>query len=214
MIKPNMRIFANYFSAFLLIGANPCFLHFAIRNSPPLSLLRHRAIGGQQSISSPCDKVKIENHLIGWGHRIENREHNIEAIIIHSSYNALGSDSFNIDGILREYRDIKVSPHYVINRGGTIYQLVADKDVAYHAGKSRLPDGKKDVNAVSIGIEIINTENDSPTEVQYLSLANLVKCLKSKYPIKYVLGHSDIAPGRKTDPWNFDWRKFDDLLRK
>ena len=118
----------------------------------------------------------------------------------------MSADSFSIDAILQEYRNIGVSPHYIINRVGTIYRLVADKDIAYHAGKSRLPDGKKDVNAVSIGIEIINTREDSPTEAQYISLANLVKCLKSKFPIKYVLGHSDIAPGRKTDPWNFDWK--------
>jgi N-acetyl-anhydromuramyl-L-alanine amidase AmpD len=213
-VKLNALIFANYLFAFLLIGANLCFLPSAIGHSIPLLPGQHLTKGEQQSVFSPCDKVKIENYLIGWGHRIENHRLNIEAIIIHSSFNALSDDSFNIGGILREYRNIGVSPHYIIARDGTIYRLVADKDVAYHAGKSRLPDGKTDVNAVSIGIEFINTKKDSPTEAQYLSLANLVKCLKGKYPIKYILGHSDIAPGRKTDPWNFDWEKFDELLRE
>lgn len=158
--------------------------------------------------NTPCGRTKIVNHLLPWGHRTVNYTRKIEAIIIHSSYNALTPDSFSVSGVLREYKEYGVSPHYIIARDGTIYRLVRDKDIAYQAGKSRLPDGKTDVNAVSIGIEIINTPHDSPTSAQYASLASLVKCLKSKYPVRYVLGHKDIAPGRKTDPWNFDWKKF------
>ena len=168
----------------------------------------------QSSAHLPCRGVRIEDRLVGWGYRDEEFGRNIEAIIIHSSYNALSDDSFNIDGILREYRSIGVSPHYIIQRDGTIYRLVADRGIAFHAGRSRLPDGKADVNAVSIGIEIINTKSDSPTDAQYISLVKLVKCLENKYPIKYVLGHVDIAPGRKTDPWNFDWEKFNLLMKK
>ncbi len=162
----------------------------------------------------PCNGVDIVNHIVNWGYRRADRPRNIEAIIVHSSYNALGPDSFSIAGVLREYRGAGVSPHYIIDRSGTIYRLVPDKDIAYQAGKSRLPDGKTDVNEVSIGIEIVNTIHDSPTEAQYVSLAKLVDCLKSKYPVRYVLGHKDIAPGRKTDPWNFDWGKFNRLLKE
>ncbi len=162
--------------------------------------------------SSPCSEVKIVNHILKWGQETTNRPRKIEAIIIHSSYNALTPDSFSLDGVLREYKAAGVTPHYIIDRQGVIYRLAPDENIAYQAGKSRLPDGHTDVNARSIGIEIINTTHDSPTEAQYVSLAKLVKCLKSEYPVKYVLGHSDIAPGRKTDPWNFDWNRFQAMI--
>jgi N-acetyl-anhydromuramyl-L-alanine amidase AmpD len=171
---------------------------------------------GQPQLSptqAPCAHLNIIDRLVQWGHKDVNHPRKIEAIIIHSSYNALTPDSFSIAGILQEYKNIGVSPHYIIGRSGVIYRLVRDRNIAYHAGESRLPDGKTDVNAVSIGIEIVNTIHDSPTDTQYGSLAELVKCLEGKYNIKYVLGHSNIAPGRKTDPWNFDWKKFDRLLK-
>jgi N-acetyl-anhydromuramyl-L-alanine amidase AmpD len=163
--------------------------------------------------SAPCNQLKIKDNLVTWGHEKSIHPRNIEAIIIHSSYNALTPDSFSIDGVLNEYRQINVSPHYIIDRKGIIYRLVPDREIAYHAGKSRLPDGRTDVNRVSIGIELINTEYDSPTEEQYTSLVKLIGCLEEKYPVKYLLGHSDIAPGRKTDPWNFDWKKLDAMMK-
>ena len=82
-----------------------------------------------------------------------------------------------------------------------------DKNIAYHAGKSETPDGRTGVNNFSIGVEIVNTQSESPNSAQYKALNNLFSHLKQKYEIKYILGHSDIAPGRKTDPWNFDWAK-------
>ncbi len=163
---------------------------------------------------SPCTQVKIVNRLVTWGYKKVSRPRKIEAIIIHSSYNALTPDSFSVAEILREYRGIDVSPHYIIDRSGTIFRLVPERDIAYHAGKSRLPDGTTNVNAVSIGIEIVNTIRDTPTDAQYESLVSLVKCLKERYAIKYVLGHSDIAPGRKTDPWNFDWKRFQAMIEE
>lgn len=136
----------------------------------------------------------------------------IEAIIIHSSYNALTPDSFSVAGVIREYRKYGVSPHYLIDREGTIYRLVPDRDVAYQAGISRLPDGQTDVNEVSVGIELLSTPYDTPTGAQYKSLAALVNWLMSRYKIEYVLGHKDIAPKRKTDPWNFNWKRFRESL--
>jgi len=169
-------------------------------------------IGSSGKSSVPCQELKIKDHFVSWGHEKVSQPREIKAIIIHSSYNALGPDSFGINGILDEYKQINVSPHYIIDRDGKIFRLVDDQDVAYHAGKSRLPDGTINVNNSSIGIEVINTEHDSPTEEQYTSLLNLIECLKNKYPIKYILGHNDIAPGRKSDPWNFDWKKFNVML--
>lgn len=170
----------------------------------------------QQTVSADSTKsmhLMIIDHLIDWGHKKSDWPRKVEAIIIHSSFNALTPDSFSLNGILDEYKEINVSPHFIIDREGGIHRLVKEEDVAYHAGKSRLPDGVTNVNQVSIGIEIINTETDGPTEGQYSSLAKLVSHLKAEYTIKFILGHSDIAPGRKTDPWLFDWNKFNSLLR-
>lgn len=150
--------------------------------------------------------VKITNKLVSWGHQSAN-DRKIEAIIIHSTYNSLSGDPFSLSKILDIYKSYGVSPHYIIDRAGNIYQLVKVSDIAYHAGESQLPDGRTDVNAVSLGIELINSKTDSPTAAQYTALAGLVKYLKGQYPIKYVLGHNQIAPGRKDDPWNFDWSR-------
>jgi N-acetyl-anhydromuramyl-L-alanine amidase AmpD len=163
---------------------------------------------------APLHEPKIINHLLSWGYTAVDHPRKIEAIIIHSSYNALTADSFSVAGVLKEYKEYGVSPHYIIARNGTIYRLVRDRDIAYQAGKSRLPNGTTNVNAVSLGIEIVNTPHDSPTAAQYKSLASLVAWLESKYPVKYVLGHKDIAPGRKTDPWNFNWKEFDRLVKE
>jgi len=112
-----------------------------------------------------------------------------------------------VSGIVKEYTDYGVSAHYLIDRKGIIYRLVEDKNIAYHAGVSKMPDNRKNVNDFSIGIEMMNTEKGEFTGAQYVSVNNLIASLKKKYPIKSVVGHSDIAPDRKTDPWNFDWKK-------
>ena len=107
----------------------------------------------------------------------------------------------------------KVSCHYLINRKGKIIQLVKDKNIAWHAGKSKW---KKvtDLNKDSIGIELVNKghefgyQNFSPKQIK--SLIRLCKNLKKKYFIKKenFLGHSDIAPLRKIDPGEkFPWKK-------
>jgi hypothetical protein len=150
---------------------------------------------------------KIISRLVSWGFQASNGR-KIDTIIIHSTYNAVGSDPFSLDDIInKEYKPNGVSPHYIIDRSGNIYQLVEDKNIAYHAGESKMPDGRTNVNNFSIGVEIINSKTTSPTAAQYSALKNLIGFLKGKYAIKYVLGHKDIAPGRKDDPWNFDWNK-------
>lgn len=131
----------------------------------------------------------------------------IDTIVIHSSYDALGDDPYSISGIIQEYKDYGVSAHYLIGRDGTVYQLVREKDIAYHAGVSSVPDGRTGVNVFSVGIELVNTKTDKFTASQYNVLNDLISELKSRYNIKYVLGHNQIAPDRKDDPWNFDWSK-------
>jgi N-acetyl-anhydromuramyl-L-alanine amidase AmpD len=155
---------------------------------------------------SSSSSAGIINKLVSWGYRAASSRI-IDTIIIHSSYNALGGDEYSVDGLLKEYKSYGVAPHYLIDRGGKIYQLVADKNIAYHAGVGQTPDGRTDINNFSIGIEMMNTEGGKFTSQQYVALKNLIANLKSKYKIKYVLGHNQIAQGRKTDPWNFDWNK-------
>jgi len=151
-------------------------------------------------------KLNIASKLVNSGFQ-KSSGRNINAIIIHSSYDAIGGDPFNVDGLIREYKNYGVAPHYLIDRAGEIYRLVEDKNIAYHAGAGRLPDGRTNINEISIGIELMNTKDGKFTPSQYETLNKLIKNLKSKYSIKYVLGHNQIAPGRKDDPWNFDWGK-------
>lgn len=148
----------------------------------------------------------IKNNLVSWGYQ-KSSDRKIDTIIIHSTYNALGGDEHSLGKILDIYKSYGVSPHYIIYREGKIYRLVEEKNIAYHAGESSVPDGRTNVNNFSIGIEVIETASESPSSAQYSFLKRLIADIKSRYKIKYVLGHSDISPGRKTDPWNFDWGK-------
>lgn len=150
--------------------------------------------------------INITDRLVSWGFTGFSAR-SIDTIIIHSTYDAIGADPFSVPGVIAEYKSYGVSPHYLIDRGGNIYRLVQDKNIAYHAGVSQVPDGRTNVNDFSIGIELINTKTDKFTGVQYSALNNLISQLKNQYKIKYVLGHNQIAPGRKDDPWNFDWSK-------
>lgn len=162
-------------------------------------------------LAVPAKKVvinypKIKTNLVSWGYeKASNRK--IDTIIVHSVYDALGDDPFDLEGVLKEFKDYEVSSHYIIDRRGNIYQLVKEENIAYHAGASWVPDGRTGANKFSLGIELINDEDHEPTKSQYKSLKNLIEAMKNRYKIKYVLGHSDVASSRKTDPWNFDWNK-------
>jgi len=145
--------------------------------------------------------------LVSVGKRTaENR--NITVIIVHSTYNSSGDEKYDIDLIIKQFSCYGVSSHYVIGRDGVIYRLVKEKDVAFHAGKSQLPNGQTGLNSRSIGIELMTSKEEAPTEQQIKSLTILVNDIKKRYKIEYILRHSDIAPNRKTDPWNMDWDGF------
>ncbi len=148
----------------------------------------------------------IVNRLVSWGFA-EMSGRKIDTIVIHSTYNALGGDPFSVEKIIGIYKSYGVSPHYLIARDGMVYRLVEEKSVAYHAGDSVMLDGRKNVNDFSIGIEIIGKDDGSPSDEQYVSLEKLIADIKSRNDINHVVGHSDIAPGRKTDPWGFKWKE-------
>jgi AmpD protein len=102
-------------------------------------------------------------------------------------------------------RGIKVSAHFFIRRDGSLTQFVPCTQRAWHAGVSSWQ-GCERCNDFSIGIELEGTDDLPFTNAQYATLIPLVRQLKQTYPIRDVVGHSDIAPGRKTDPGSqFDW---------
>ena len=95
----------------------------------------------------------------------------------------------------------------LINRNGEILQFVPFNKTAWHAGVSEYK-GKDNCNDFSIGIELEGTIHEKFTEEQYSVLNDVLGVLKQKYNIKDVVGHSDIAPGRKQDPGqHFKWER-------
>ena len=109
--------------------------------------------------------------------------------------------------------DARVSAHYVVEENGLIWQLVPENRRAFHAGVSCW-DGETDLNAVSIGIEIVNPGHQWGyrrfPEGQMAAVERLCQNLLARHPIPphRVVGHSDIAPERKSDPGElFDWAR-------
>src|ERR1035437_7450946 len=93
-------------------------------------------------------KLNVIDKTVNFGMRTtEQRE--INTIIVHSVYNDSGGNIYDIDLIIKEFSHYHVSSHYVIGRDGTIYQLVKEINISFHAGKSSLPDGRKGVNSCS-----------------------------------------------------------------
>jgi N-acetyl-anhydromuramoyl-L-alanine amidase len=102
-------------------------------------------------------------------------------------------------------RGMRVSAHFVIRRSGEVQQFVSCDDRAWHAGASSFR-GRESCNDFSIGIELEGSDRLPFETAQYDALGALVRLLVQRYPIDALAGHSDIAPGRKTDPGpHFDW---------
>ncbi|WP_229740793.1 N-acetylmuramoyl-L-alanine amidase [Ornithinibacillus halotolerans] len=168
----------------------------------------------------------------------EPRTENITHIVIHSISNIVAKPEspYNITDIYLLLLEYGLSTHYVIDREGTIFQFVSDDRVAYHAGRSSLPQAPfidHSMNDFSIGIEImgigtkeemttfipekifdsINPQHIGFTEKQYKSLQILIADLINRYPsIRHdrfhIIGHEDYAAGRKVDPGKlFNWKK-------
>lgn len=107
----------------------------------------------------------------------------------------------------------KVSAHYCIDEDGTVYALVPEERRAWHAGVSAWA-GETDINGLSIGVELVNPGHEwgyRPfPEAQMQALEALAQDILARHaiPPRRVLGHSDVAPGRKTDPGElFDWAR-------
>jgi len=111
---------------------------------------------------------------------------------------------------------LRVSAHALIRRTGEIVQYVDCNRRAWHAGRSQWQ-GRADCNDYSIGIELEGTDATPYTSGQYVVLSRVVSALCRAYPgitLERVVGHSDVAPGRKTDPGiAFDWPLLRTLVR-
>ncbi|WP_286263049.1 1,6-anhydro-N-acetylmuramyl-L-alanine amidase AmpD [Thalassotalea atypica] len=121
------------------------------------------------------------------------------------------------DSYFEEIYQLRVSAHCLIRRNGQVIQYVSFDDKAWHAGVSDF-NGREKCNDFSIGIELEGTDTEPYTEEQYQQLVCLVQKLQESYPLivhNHLVGHCDIAPGRKTDPGEaFNWPYFKALLNK
>ncbi|HUI99778.1 MAG TPA: 1,6-anhydro-N-acetylmuramyl-L-alanine amidase AmpD [Usitatibacter sp.] len=107
----------------------------------------------------------------------------------------------------RDVADLRVSSHFVIRRDGALVQYVPCAMRAWHAGASQWK-GRERCNDFSIGIELEGADDVPYAEPQYETLERILRALFGRYGALDVAGHSDIAPGRKTDPGPyFDWAR-------
>ena len=175
--------------------------------------------------------MEIENHLIknikyirspNFNERSQNSS--IKLIVIHAislppkEYGGDYVENFFLNKLkisdheyFKEIKDLKVSSHLYIKRDGEITQFVPFDKRAWHAGESSF-NGEFDCNDFSIGIELEGSDCDNFTDHQYQALIDVTKQLMNEYPdVKKnsIKGHSDIAPGRKTDPGDkFEWNRY------
>lgn len=107
----------------------------------------------------------------------------------------------------REISTLRVSAHFLIRRNGELIQFVSCQKRAWHAGVSSWK-GRSRCNDYSIGVELEGCDELPFEAAQYIQLADLISVLQAHYPVETILGHSDIAPVRKTDPGPcFEWSK-------
>ena len=115
------------------------------------------------------------------------------------------------DPFFAEIRDLRVSAHLLIDREGRVTQFVHFDKKAWHAGES-LHEGRSNCNEFSIGIELEGTDDSGYTDAQYDQLVAITEALFTQFPRlnrERIVGHSDVAPGRKSDPGpGFDWARY------
>jgi AmpD protein len=100
---------------------------------------------------------------------------------------------------------LQVSAHFYVRRDGRVIQFVGCDQRAWHAGRSQWC-GRENCNDYSVGIELEGSDTQPFTAAQYAALWPLIDALRQRYPIAAIAGHSDVAPGRKSDPGPcFDW---------
>ena len=181
-------------------------MEFKIRN--------HLLVGAKQK-SSPNSSERVD-------------ENDISLITIHNislppgKFGTRYIDQFfcndldpNHHPYFEKISELKVSAHLLISRVGDVTQYVPLNKKAWHAGDSIFK-GRENCNEFSIGIELEGTDYVAFTDIQYETLIHITKKLLDRYPkinLDRIKGHSDIAPGRKTDPGPyFEWDRYLDRL--
>lgn len=150
----------------------------------------------------------------------------VRLVVIHAI--SLPPDEFGGPGIIQlftncldpeahpyfhEIQGLRVSAHFLLRRDGELIQFVPCSRRAWHAGASNWM-GRENCNDFSIGIELEGCDQLPFEDAQYLTLNRLLADLRCRYDLEAVVGHSDIAPGRKTDPGPcFDWSRVRDARR-
>ncbi len=145
----------------------------------------------------------------------------VELLVIHNI--SLPPDEFGGDGVERLFTNtldadahpyyraiagLRVSAHFFIRRDGRLVQFVPCSKRAWHAGVSSWQ-GRERCNDFSVGVELEGCDTRPFTDAQYETLHGLTLALRAAYPLRGIAGHSDIAPGRKTDPGPcFDWLRY------
>lgn len=132
----------------------------------------------------------------------------VDLIVLH--YTAMESAEAALDRLCDP--ESEVSAHYLIARDGTLFRLVDEAERAWHAGEGAWA-GHDDVNSHSIGIELDNLGDCAFEEPLMTTLEALLEDLLKRHdlPAKAVIGHSDMAPARKSDPGpHFDWKRLAD----
>ncbi|QID18985.1 1,6-anhydro-N-acetylmuramyl-L-alanine amidase AmpD [Nitrogeniibacter mangrovi] len=144
----------------------------------------------------------------------------VRLLVVHAI--SLPPDRFSGEGIIELFTNtldpaahpyyaqiagLQVSAHFLIRRDGELIQFVSTEQRAWHAGASCWG-GRERCNDFSIGVELEGSDHVPFEPRQYARLTELIKVLRHRYPLQAVAGHSDIAPGRKTDPGPcFDWAR-------
>lgn len=171
-------------------------------------------------------KIDAQGLLVGGAHvpspNCDARQGGaIDLLVIHNI--SLPPGDFGGDGVERLFTNtlnvgehpyyetiagLRVSAHFFVRRDGKLVQFVSCLQRAWHAGVSCWQ-GHERCNDFSIGIEMEGSDDLPFTEAQYKTLNELTVALREAYPIRGIVGHSDIAPQRKTDPGpHFDWRRY------
>ena len=175
--------------------------------------------------------IDIQDHIVSNAsympspnHDLRPKEADISLIVIHcislppGVYKGNQIEDFflnKLDISQHEYfnsiKDLKVSSHLLIKRDGEVIQFVPFNKRAWHAGISSF-NGVDNCNDYSIGIELEGTDNSEFTDQQYNCLMEISKLLILNYPNlskEKIVGHSEIAPNRKTDPGKlFNWKRY------
>jgi N-acetyl-anhydromuramyl-L-alanine amidase AmpD len=138
----------------------------------------------------------------------------VDTIVLHATV----FDS--LQEVIDKFADSRseVSAHYTIDRDGTTVCHVAEDQRAWHAGQSKMKDGRTNVNDFSIGIELVNLNDgkDPFPDVQVQAMRKLVRGIVSRHPIRHIVTHYEVAvpPGRKSDPAGFRYSWIKGLLKK